>query len=179
MSSKSSPVGAPSTILPAYITSTRSVSEAITPMSCVIRITDILSSRRRSPIRSRICAWIVTSSAVVGSSGGSSLALDGARHRDHHALAQPAGQLVRVVVDPLLRPRHADEAEHLERARPRLALRDVAVQEDRLRDLPPDRPRRVQRRHRVLEDHRDLVAAHPPELVLAEGRQLAPEQADG
>ena len=62
----------PSTILPAYITITRSRAAAITPMSCVIRITAIRRSRRRSSIRSRICAWIVTSSAVVGSSAISS-----------------------------------------------------------------------------------------------------------
>ena len=41
----------------------------------------------------------------------------------------------------------------------RLLLRDVAVEQDRLDELPADRVHRVQRRHRVLEDHRDLVAA--------------------
>jgi hypothetical protein len=45
---------------------------------------------------SRICAWMVTSSAVVGSSAISSEGLAGERHRDHHALALAAGQLVRI-----------------------------------------------------------------------------------
>ena len=50
----------------------RAVS-ATTPRSWVIRMTAVPSSRCRSPIRSRICAWIVTSSAVVGSSAISTL----------------------------------------------------------------------------------------------------------
>ena len=53
-------------------------------------------------IRSRICAWMVTSSAVVGSSAISSSGLHGQRHGDHHALAHAAGELVRVLVDAAL-----------------------------------------------------------------------------
>ena len=62
-----------STIFPAYMTATRSARPAITPRSWVTRITDIPSRLRRSSISSRICFWIVTSSAVVGSSAISSL----------------------------------------------------------------------------------------------------------
>ena len=59
---------ASSTFLPAYITTTRSQHSATTPRSWVISTTP-MPSRRCSPCsRSRICAWIVTSSAVVGSS---------------------------------------------------------------------------------------------------------------
>jgi len=46
---------------------------------------------------------MVTSSAVVGSSAISSVGPAGQRHRDHHALAHAAGELVRIVVEPLLR----------------------------------------------------------------------------
>ena len=73
MAPNSSSVPAPSTILPAYITMTRLALAAITPRSCVIRITAIFRSLRSASSRSRICAWIVTSSAVVGSSAISSL----------------------------------------------------------------------------------------------------------
>ena len=38
------------------------------------------------------------------------------RHRDHRALAHAAAELVRVVVDPALRARDADELEQLDRA---------------------------------------------------------------
>ncbi len=62
-----------STIFPAYITQTLSARPAITPRSCVTRITDMPSRCRRPSMSSRICFWMVTSSAVVGSSAISSL----------------------------------------------------------------------------------------------------------
>ena len=57
-----------STTRPAYITTTRSASSAISPRSWVIRIVAAFVSRCAVFITSTICAWIVTSSAVVGSS---------------------------------------------------------------------------------------------------------------
>ena len=53
-------------------------------------------------MRSITCAWIVTSSAVVGSSAISSFGLERERHRDHHALAHAAAELVRVGLQPAL-----------------------------------------------------------------------------
>jgi hypothetical protein len=61
--------------LPAYITTTFCATSATTPMACVISITAMPRRSFRSCIRSRICAWMVTSSAVVGSSAISSLGL--------------------------------------------------------------------------------------------------------
>src|SRR5919108_2667317 len=61
--------------MPAYITLTRSHIPATTPRSCVIRISAAFSSATSARIRSRICAWMVTSSAVVGSSAISSFGL--------------------------------------------------------------------------------------------------------
>ena len=61
--------------MPAYITFTRSHMPATTPRSCVIRISAAFSSATSARSRSRICAWIVTSSAVVGSSAISSFGL--------------------------------------------------------------------------------------------------------
>ena len=57
-----------STMRPEYMTTTKSAISAMTPRSCVMNMMEelILSFRLRS--RSRICAWIVTSRAVVGSS---------------------------------------------------------------------------------------------------------------
>ena len=54
-------------------------------------------------------------------------------HRDHHALAHPAGELVRVVVDPLLGPRDPDLLQPRDRKLARLASRDVAVEASRPR----------------------------------------------
>ncbi len=58
---------------PAYITATRCEVSAITPMSCVMSITAVPRSRARRLRSSMICAWIETSSAVVGSSAISRL----------------------------------------------------------------------------------------------------------
>ena len=65
-------LGPCSTIFPAYITAMSSAISATTPRSCVIRMIAVSSSRCRCSSSSRICAWIVTSSAVVGSSAISS-----------------------------------------------------------------------------------------------------------
>ena len=61
-------VGPLSTTLPPYITSMRCTFCAITPRSCEISISAMPRSATRSAIRSRIWRWMVTSSAVVGSS---------------------------------------------------------------------------------------------------------------
>ncbi len=50
------------------MTATRSAVSAITPMSWVIRITAVSWVRHSRLISAMICAWIETSSAVVGSS---------------------------------------------------------------------------------------------------------------
>ena len=62
-----------STTRPAYMTTARSARPAITPRSWVTRMTAMPSRLRRSSMSSRICFWMVTSSAVVGSSAMSSL----------------------------------------------------------------------------------------------------------
>ena len=66
------PVGATSTIRPPYITATSSATSATMPRSWVIRMTVVPNSACRFEISSRIWAWTVTSSAVVGSSAISS-----------------------------------------------------------------------------------------------------------
>ena len=50
------------------MTTTRSAMSATTPRSCVIRMIAVPRRSRRSRITSRMPAWMVTSSAVVGSS---------------------------------------------------------------------------------------------------------------
>ncbi|MFD0469513.1 hypothetical protein ACFQ0B_15275 [Nonomuraea thailandensis] len=53
---------------PAYMTAILSATSATTPRSWVMRIRPIWLSRCSSASSSMICAWTVTSSAVVGSS---------------------------------------------------------------------------------------------------------------
>ena len=47
--------------------------------------------------------------------------------------------------------------------KPAMDLQDFA-------DLPLDRVERVERGHRLLEHHGDVVAAHPPHVVLGRAR---------
>jgi len=64
--------------------------------------------------------------------------ITGQCHRDHRALAHPAGELVRVGVDPLVGLRDADAVEHLDRVCPRRFLRDIVVDPVGLHDLVAD-----------------------------------------
>ena len=112
-----------STSWPRYITTTSSVISAITPMSWVIRITARPRSCCRRRSSSRICACVVTSSAVVGSSAIRMRGSRGERQRDHHPLAQPTRQLERIGIDALRRARNADHGEQFDRPRPCRTLR--------------------------------------------------------
>src|SRR5580765_6589571 len=87
-------------------------------------------------------------------------------HRDHRALAHSARKLVWIVVDARLRIRNADLLQKVDCARARLFLVGPLVHSNRLADLRPDGVHRVQRGHRILKDHRHLVAANVLELVL-------------
>ncbi len=93
----------------------------------------------------------------------------GKRHGDHHTLAHTAGELVRVVAHTLAR---IGDAYHVERRHgdlERLLLRLPLVPEDHLHHLVADFEDRVQRGHRLLEDHADLVA---PQLAHLRQREL-------
>ena len=58
-------------------------------------------------------------------------------------------------------------------ARSRASRRDaLLVDPDHLADLSPDRVHRVERGHRLLEDHRDLVAANGAHVPFAELQQI-------
>jgi hypothetical protein len=75
-------------------------------------------------------------------------------------------------VHPLLRKWDPDDVEQLDRPLPPLFLGDVVVYEHRLGDLLAYRVHRVERRQRVLEDHRDLLAAHLAHLGVGLAEQF-------
>ena len=108
-----------------------------------------------------ICAWIETSSAVVGSSAMMSLRLRGERERDDHALAHAARELVRIVVDAARRRLDPHFLEQRDRLRARLRRRERQVRAHRLDQLAADRVERVERGQRILEHGADLAPANP------------------
>ena len=82
------------------------------------------------------------------------------RHRDHRALAHAAGELVREVARPLVRLRDADRvAATRPPALPASDLRDVRVRETASAIWSPTRCIGWRHGERVLEDHRDVLAA--------------------
>ena len=111
--------------------------------------------------------------------GDQHLRLAGQRHRDHHALAHAAGQLVGILLDPLLRRRDTDRPQHLDGPVVRFPPAEALVQADGLADLVADRVDRVERGHRLLEDHRDIVAAHLAHPRLGRVEQVFAGKADG
>ena len=158
---------ASSTTLPAYITTTRCATSATTPRSCVISMIAMPSALLQLGEQVedlRLDRHVERGRRLVGDQ---QLRVAGERHRDHHALAHAARELVRVVVDAPLRRRDADQREHLDRALDRRLAAQALVQAQRLGDLLADRVDRVERGHRLLEDHRDLLAADAAHLVVA------------
>jgi LmbE family N-acetylglucosaminyl deacetylase len=116
----------------------------------------------------------VTSSAVVGSSAIRSFGLVGERHGDHHALPLAAGELVRISLSA------ASQAHGMPTWFKQLQVRarrlpQSLVQIEDLADLPFSiGVQRIERRHRLLEDHRDVVAAHLPQHLIGGLQQVMP-----
>ena len=92
--------------------------------------------------------------------GNQQFRLVGQGHGDHHPLALPAGQLVGQGLEAFARLRDADHFQQLQGARSGLLAGQALVQQKDFIDLLFDAVQRVQRRHRLLEDHRNAVAAN-------------------
>ena len=80
---------------------------------------------------------------------------------------------MRIGVNRLAGVRDLDEVEQLDRPCAGRLARHVAVREDRLLELAPHPVERMQRRERVLKDHRDLVPPDPPQLLVRCGHEIA------
>ncbi len=79
---------------------------------------------------------------------------------------------MRVVGDPLLGGRDPHPVHQLDGLGEGVLLRHALVHPEDLAELPAHREDRVERRQRVLEDHRDLPAADLPALLLRHGEQV-------
>jgi hypothetical protein len=149
---------------PAYITATRSQRSAMTPISCEISTRPMPVSRRMSRMRSRIWAWIVASSAVVGSSAISTSGSPASAMRDHDALVHAAGEFMRIL--PFSR-RGASAMPTRSSRRNALALGGVAGAGhdagcSTSADMRADALYRIERTGRILKDHARCL---PPRMV--------------
>ena len=111
--------------------------------------------------------------------GEQHLRIAGERHRDHHALAHAAGELMRIFLQPLLRLGDAHKLEDFDGAAQRRLLVQAFVQQQRFGDLVADCHHRIERRHRLLEDHRDVLAAHAAHRALVERQEISTVEGDG
>ena len=154
------PIGPASTTRPWRSTVTRSVTCAITPMSWVISTRPIPRSSTSRRISASTCDCTGDVEGGGRLVGDDELGIGAQSERDDDALAHAAGELVRIGLHP---PLGVADAGLREKRRGPFSRRIVAearlVREDRLDELRLDRHQRVQARLRILEDHRDSLAA--------------------
>ena len=160
------------------MTATASVCPAMTPMSWVISRM-LIDSRDRSSSSS--CQDLGLDRHVERGGrlvGDEQPRLAQQAHRDHGPLPHAARQLVRVVAEPLGRPGHPDQAEDV--GGPAVGRRPgrAGVDPVGLAELAADGPGRVQRRHRVLRDERDVVAPQLPHRGVVQAGQLGAAEPD-
>ena len=93
-------------------------------------------------------------------------------HGDHDTLALPAREFVRICREPLFRFADADLMQQFQHPCTGRGACETLMERQDLADLPLDRVERIERGHRLLEDHGDRVAAHRAEFVLARCHQI-------
>ncbi|OPZ42181.1 MAG: hypothetical protein BWY94_02198 [Actinobacteria bacterium ADurb.BinA094] len=99
-------------------------------------------------------------------------------HGDHHPLAHAARELMRVVLDAFCGFGDAHLLQHVDGTRDGRIVREAHVDLDALGHEAFDREYRVQAGHGVLEDHRDVAAAHLADLALLQGEEVAALELD-
>jgi hypothetical protein len=92
---------------------------------------------------------------------------------DHHALAHAPGELMRILLEPRLGLGNADQPQEFDGARPRLFLVHTEMDGKGLADLQADLEERIERGHRLLEDHGNVAAAHLPHRLIIEVEEAA------
>ena len=111
--------------------------------------------------------------------GNEHIGVVGDGHGGHGPLEHPAGELVGELAGPFGGVGDAHQVEHLRGlGHGRVPANARLVDLDGLGDLEPDGQDRVERRHRILEDHGDVVAAESPALWLGHADQLGAPIAD-
>ncbi len=80
---------------------------------------------------------------------------------------------MRVIIQSIGCLRDPNQVQQLSRPLPRLCLAHPQVHAHGFHDLESDRKHRVQRCHRILEDHRDLAPPHLSHLLFFEFHKIA------
>ena len=110
--------------------------------------------------------------------GDQQVRLVGERHGDHHPLPLAARELMRIGVEAAFRVLDADLVEEIEHARLRCAVRQTAMDLEHLADLLLDGVKRVERGHRLLKNHGNLIAADMAEPVERQRHQILVLESD-
>ena len=92
--------------------------------------------------------------------------------RDHHPLALAAGQFMRIAVQTVSRGGKTDAVELGSGDLARFGKACAGVDHQRFGDLRADRANRVQRRHRLLENHPDAPPANTAHRRLVQREQI-------
>lgn len=90
------------------------------------------------------------------------------RDRNRHALAHPAGKLVRIGLEPGFRRGDADRPQGFDGPRTRRSRRHAFMGGDRLHDLRVDAQNRIECGDRILKDHRNALAAQAAHLAITD-----------
>ena len=110
--------------------------------------------------------------------GDQDVGVVGQGHRDHHSLAHAAGELVRVRPGPAHRVGERHRLQKFHRLRLGLARSDLLMGDHCFGDLPADVEHRVERCHRVLEDHPDAAPTDAAKHRRRCTQKLGPVEAD-
>ncbi len=110
--------------------------------------------------------------------GDQQFGLAGKRHGDHGALAHAARELMGVVIQALAGFGDAHQHQQLLGAFASRLFIHAFMEHEGFADLETDCVDRVQRGHRVLEDHGNFVAAHFAHFIFSQLKQVTPIEPD-
>ncbi len=99
------------------------------------------------------------------------------RHGNHHTLALPAGKLVRIKIEIEAGCRQADAIKQPARFTLRIRPAFAKVQAASFGNLRANGLDQIERRHRLLKDHRHAPSAHPAQFGFRHGGKVLPIEA--
>ena len=102
----------------------------------------------------------------------------GKRHGNHNTLTHSSGKFIGILMDPFLRFGNTDKLQHFQCAFLCLFPVAVSMENNSFPELVADCKRRIQRRHGILENNTDLIAADFSHFLIALAHQFFPVELD-